>query len=143
MRTALELRFLLLLVVVNGLFAMAETAIVAARKARLEQRANAGDAGVQMALELSPHPNRQTARRVGTLSAAREPFRDDRSVLVVRHITPAASLTSPPTRACSLRIRDLNVLTRGHASRRGHSDRVCQGLPGSDRVCQGLHGRLM
>jgi putative hemolysin len=58
MRTAIELGILLLLVVVNGLFAMAETAIVAARKSRLEQRVGAGDSRARMALELSQHPNR-------------------------------------------------------------------------------------
>jgi putative hemolysin len=54
----LEILIVLLLIVANGLFAMAEIAIVAARKTRLQQQANQGDRGARIALELSNAPNR-------------------------------------------------------------------------------------
>jgi putative hemolysin len=47
-----------LLIAGNGLLAMSEIAIVAARKARLQQSANSGDTGARTALELASHPNR-------------------------------------------------------------------------------------
>jgi putative hemolysin len=40
-----------LLVLLNGLFSMSETALVSARKAGLRQRADAGDNGAPSALE--------------------------------------------------------------------------------------------
>ena len=46
------------LLVANGLFAMAEIAIVSARKARLKQLADEGDDGAQAALELAAEPTR-------------------------------------------------------------------------------------
>src|SRR5262249_32486001 len=49
---------LLLLMIVNALFAMAEMAIVSSRKARLQQLANEGNRGAATALELSAHPDR-------------------------------------------------------------------------------------
>jgi putative hemolysin len=53
-----EVLILLLLILANGLFAMAEIAIVSARKARLQQRAEEGDAGARKALELANEPTR-------------------------------------------------------------------------------------
>ena len=53
-----ELFILGLLLVVNGLFAMAEIAIVSARKARLKQLADEGDEGARAALELASQPTR-------------------------------------------------------------------------------------
>lgn len=49
---------LLLLILANGVFAMAEIALVAARRARLRVRAERGDAGARAALELAAAPNR-------------------------------------------------------------------------------------
>lgn len=49
---------ILLLILVNGLFAMSEIAVVSARKARLKQRAEAGDHRAKAALELAETPNR-------------------------------------------------------------------------------------
>ncbi len=49
---------ILVLIVANGLFAMAEIAVVSARKARLQQRAEEGDAGARIALELANSPSR-------------------------------------------------------------------------------------
>jgi len=54
----LESLVIFLLIAANGLLAMSEIAIVAARKARLQQSANSGDTGARTALELSAHPNR-------------------------------------------------------------------------------------
>lgn len=54
----LEILIIFLLLVANGVFAMAEIAIVSARKARLQQMAEAGDAQARAALDLArnPHP---------------------------------------------------------------------------------------
>lgn len=54
----LELFFLLLLIIANGVFAMSEIAVVSARKARLQQWAEAGDASAQTALDLANAPER-------------------------------------------------------------------------------------
>src|SRR5690606_41406074 len=53
-----EVLIILLLVVANGVFAMSEIAVVSARKARLRTRAEGGDAGARVALELAEQPNR-------------------------------------------------------------------------------------
>ncbi len=53
-----ELAIILLLLVFNGLFAMAEIAIVSARKARLQQRAEEGSHGARLALKLAENPER-------------------------------------------------------------------------------------
>ena len=49
---------ILLLVAVNGLFVMAEMAVVSSRKPRLQQFANEGSHGAQTALDLATHPDR-------------------------------------------------------------------------------------
>lgn len=54
----LETMVIFLLIGANGLLAMSEIAIVAARKARLQHSANSGDKGAAAALELATHPNR-------------------------------------------------------------------------------------
>ena len=54
----LELIILLLLILSNGVLALAELAVVSAHKARLQQRAEAGDKGAQDALELANDPAR-------------------------------------------------------------------------------------
>lgn len=48
----------LLLVVLNGVFAMSEMAIVSARRPKLQSRADRGDKGAQAALKLSENPTR-------------------------------------------------------------------------------------
>ncbi len=53
-----EVLLIVLLVFANGIFAMSEMAIVSARKARLQQLANDGDAKAQAALELANSPDR-------------------------------------------------------------------------------------
>ncbi len=55
---SLHLSIVLLLIIVNGFFAMAEIALVAARNARLQPLAEAGNAGAQAALELKADPSR-------------------------------------------------------------------------------------
>jgi putative hemolysin len=55
---AVDLLIILLLVLANGVFSMSEMAVVAARKARLEQRAEAGDPGARAALTLAKAPTR-------------------------------------------------------------------------------------
>lgn len=54
----IEVIVTLLLILLNGVFAMSETAFVSARKVRLQQRADRGDANAQAALELVNAPNR-------------------------------------------------------------------------------------
>lgn len=51
-----ELLVILLLLLVNGVFAMSEIAVVASRKIRLEQRAEKGDKGAAAALALAQDP---------------------------------------------------------------------------------------
>jgi len=53
-----EALIIVALILVNGLFAMSEIAVISARRTRLRQRAEAGDAGARRALELAEHPNR-------------------------------------------------------------------------------------
>jgi len=53
----LEILIILLLLVANGIFAMSEAAVISARKARLQQLAEAGNAQARAALELATHPN--------------------------------------------------------------------------------------
>jgi putative hemolysin len=52
-----EILFILLLLIANGLFAMSEIALVSSRKARLQRRAET-DAGARVALELANAPDR-------------------------------------------------------------------------------------
>ena len=54
----LHLSIILLLIVLNGFFAMAEIALVASRKARLQPLAEAGNPGAHAALELKADPSR-------------------------------------------------------------------------------------
>ena len=55
---SLEILIILGLILCNGILAMAEIAIVSARKPRLRQRADEGHAGARTALELAENPNR-------------------------------------------------------------------------------------
>jgi putative hemolysin len=57
----LQLSIVLLLIVVNGFFAMAEIALVSARPARLQPLAAAGSRGAEAALELKSEPSRLLA----------------------------------------------------------------------------------
>ncbi len=53
----MELFIIALLIIFNGLFSMAEIALVSARKARLEAQANKGDKKAAEALKLAEHPD--------------------------------------------------------------------------------------
>jgi putative hemolysin len=55
---ALEIVLVVVLLLLNGVFAMSEIAVVSARKARLQKRADDGSAGARRALELAENPNR-------------------------------------------------------------------------------------
>lgn len=57
----LHLSIILLLILLNGFFAMAEIALVSARPARLQPMANDGRAGAKAALELKADPSRLLA----------------------------------------------------------------------------------
>lgn len=54
----MEIAILLMLVLLNGAFAMSEMALVASRKGRLQARADSGDRGAKCALELAEEPTR-------------------------------------------------------------------------------------
>jgi putative hemolysin len=53
-----EIIVILLLILVNGLFAMSELAIVSSRRVRLQQMARDGNVGAEVALALAETPNR-------------------------------------------------------------------------------------
>src|SRR5829696_3523022 len=55
---AIQVAIIVLLILLNGFFAMSETALVSSRKARLRQRAEEGERGARAALELADSPNR-------------------------------------------------------------------------------------
>ncbi|GBE91910.1 hemolysin family protein [Nostoc cycadae] len=52
-----EILIILVLIIANGIFSMSEMAIVSARKVRLQQLANQGDAKARAALKLAESPN--------------------------------------------------------------------------------------
>ncbi|MBI2597526.1 HlyC/CorC family transporter [Candidatus Daviesbacteria bacterium] len=54
----MEIIIILLLIILNGVLAMAEIAIVSARKSRLKQQANEGSKNAQAVLELTQSPSR-------------------------------------------------------------------------------------
>ncbi len=92
-----ELAIVLVLILANGFFSGAEMAIVASRRGRLRQLADAGDAGAATALELASNPDRflPTVQigitLVGTLAAV---YGGDRLVdsfagWIAGHVPPA------------------------------------------------------
>src|SRR6266542_3122747 len=54
--TTYEIIFIVILLIANGVFSMSEMAVVSARKARLQKRANDGEKGARAALELANNP---------------------------------------------------------------------------------------
>jgi putative hemolysin len=73
---ALEIILLLFLILLNGLFAMSEFAVISARKSRLQPLADDGNERARIALDLAEHPDRFLATiqigitLVGTLAGA-------------------------------------------------------------------------
>lgn len=57
-QVAFEILVILILLIANGVFAMAEIAVVSAKRARLRTLAGQGNAKAQSALELAESPNR-------------------------------------------------------------------------------------
>ena len=55
---ALEILLIVGLILLNGVFAMSEIAVVSARKTRLQHRAEEGDRGARRALRLAENPTR-------------------------------------------------------------------------------------
>src|SRR5215210_618621 len=55
---ATEILILIFLILANGIFSMAEMAVISARKARLQQRVEEGDKGAITALSLAEKPTR-------------------------------------------------------------------------------------
>jgi putative hemolysin len=55
---ALDIVIILILIGINGVLALSELAVVSARSLRLSQRADSGDAGARVALELARDPTR-------------------------------------------------------------------------------------
>ena len=58
MSYVIDILIIFLLVMLNGLFAMAELAVVSARKARLKTLAEEGHRGAEVALDLAENPGR-------------------------------------------------------------------------------------
>jgi putative hemolysin len=54
----MELLIIFILILINGLFAMTEAAVIASRKARLQQQIDKGSEGAKAALDLVENPNR-------------------------------------------------------------------------------------
>lgn len=54
----MELLIIVLLILINGVFSMSEAAVIASRKARLQQQAEKGNQGAQTALDLAEEPTR-------------------------------------------------------------------------------------
>ena len=57
-QVALEITIIFLLLIANGVFAMAEIAVVSSKKARLRRLADQGNGKARIALELAESPNR-------------------------------------------------------------------------------------
>lgn len=55
---ALQIAFVLVLLLVNGMLAMSEMAVISSRRARLQSMADEGNAGAKVALELADQPSR-------------------------------------------------------------------------------------
>jgi putative hemolysin len=53
-----EILIIVLLAVINGLFSMSEAAVIASRRARLQQMAERGSSGAKAAIRISDEPNR-------------------------------------------------------------------------------------
>jgi putative hemolysin len=57
MNIGTEILIIFVLILLNGVFALSEIAVLSSRKARLQQRMNEGDKGAETALRLAENPN--------------------------------------------------------------------------------------
>lgn len=103
----MDILLILLLILVNGLFAMSEIAIVSSRRVRLQQLADEGDAGARAALLLSEHPTRFLSTvqigitLIGVLSGAfGEAAITQRLIPVFREVSWLAPYAKPLATAC-------------------------------------------
>ena len=73
---AIEIVVILALILLNGVLALSEIAVISARRVRMQTRANQGDLGARAALDLSEHPTgflstvQVGITRVGVLAGA-------------------------------------------------------------------------
>src|SRR4051812_12030595 len=89
-----EILFILILILINGLFAAAETALIAARKGRLEQKAEEGKRNARRALELSRNPDLflPTAQiGISVVAALGAAYGGDQVVERIKNLLAAAS----------------------------------------------------
>ena len=100
----LQLTVVLLLILLNGFFAMAEIALIAARRARLKALADTGNPGAAAALELKSDPSRLLGDG---------PDRDHGDRGIVRHLWPG----DPGRAAAAVSSNDI----RGSISRYAHA----------------------
>lgn len=103
----MDILLILLLILINGLFAMSEIAIVSSRRVRLQQMAEEGDSGARAALLLSEHPTRFLSTvqigitLIGVLSGAfGEAAITQRLIPVFSDISWLASYAKPLATGC-------------------------------------------
>ncbi|MDO8267870.1 MAG: hemolysin family protein [Moraxellaceae bacterium] len=103
----MDILLILLLILINGLFAMSEIAIVSSRRVRLQQMAEEGDSGARAALLLSEHPTRFLSTvqigitLIGVLSGAfGEAAITQRLIPVFRDISWLAPYAKPLATGC-------------------------------------------
>lgn len=103
----MDILLIFLLILVNGLFAMSEIAIVSARRSRLVQLAEEGDLGARAALAISEHPTRFLSTvqigitMIGVLSGAfGEAAITQRLIPVFEGVGPLAPYAKPLATAC-------------------------------------------
>ena len=56
--TYISIAFIFVLIIINGIFAMSEIALISARKVRLQQMSKEGNKSSQVALDISENPNK-------------------------------------------------------------------------------------
>ncbi|MBL8241179.1 MAG: DUF21 domain-containing protein [Bryobacterales bacterium] len=94
--TGLEVPLVLLLVVANGIFSMAELAVVSSRKARLRQQAEDGSSGVEAALQLAANPHDLLSTVQVGITAISTIERSSRAALTPGFPSPTAFLMPWP-----------------------------------------------
>ena len=88
----MEIIIILVLILLNGLFAMSEIALISARRSKLDLESRAGNAGARRALRLIENPDRFLSTiQIGITRRVRQPPRHRSS----------SSLRSPTSRSSS------------------------------------------